>query len=160
MSNLGMYQWITTESKKVGGVDKFLKIVRSDALKQGMKRGFQSGIWRGSLIGGATVALVGGVIYLSKKFKDDESSDNKDTVNDIPNSDEVSRIVYGPFHFSAETNLDGETIKVGDEFWVAGNDGDTFLIFFPDLSDKLIYLDKQYLMNKTDFKDIKIPEFE
>lgn len=163
MSNLGLYQWITTESKKAGGVDKFLGFIRSEGVKQGMKIGFRSGFRKGSLIGGiggtVAVALVGG-IYLFKKIKEDVSSDNKTAANDTQNSDEISRIVYGPFHFSVQTILDGEKINVGDEFWVAENDGDVFLIFFPDLSDNPIYLDKHYLIENTDFKDINIPEFK
>lgn len=168
MSNLGDYQWFTTLAKKNGGVKPFLDLLESEAaqkaLAKGIKTGKKRGFVKGSVYGSVGTAIVGilaaGIYYFvsSKGNKPNEdltgSSDNLDDERNRPQP------IFGPFHFHENISIDNKSYSSADDFWVAGKDGDIILIFFQTDSDNILYLDKDYLYEKTNFTDIEIPKFE
>lgn len=123
MSNLGWYQWFTTNAKKVGGPLKLMGLIA---------------------VGGYAVIRTGeaGVRKAIKLVK----KHSEGTVKDILKKKSVCKVI-------ADANIEkGVDVKIGDKIMVCAIDGEAVMIEILGDKNNPYFIDINLLRSITDYK--------
>lgn len=146
-SNLGAYQWFTTEAAKHGGVEPFIEQITKESCAKVLK----TGRIEGALFAGAIMIAVGGSYWIFKKFKPSSTKDVE--VNHEEIASQAESAVLGPFRFGKDAIYE-ECDFSGKQFMIAGRDRDVFLIFLTTDLNHPIYLPLEFLENSSDYLEL------